>query len=98
MAGDGDYGCDFGDAKALTDEFGGYEASCSGDDELHRLKLFLLIRYRFSRSKGQKVRNRREDSLCIFWVSQIDGILVTSKYMRLDRSSLIAHLKSGTVH
>ena len=53
MAGDGDYGGDFGDAEALTDEFGGYEAGRSGDDELHRFGN-LLVDNRFSELRRGK--------------------------------------------
>ena len=34
-AGEGDYGCDFGDTEALTDDFGGDKAGGTGDDKLH---------------------------------------------------------------
>lgn len=80
MAGDGDYGGDFGDTEALTDEFGGYEAGRSGDDELHRLKIFLSVTAFHGRKGGKCVMEQM--IICVLF-SCTDGILVRlSFYMR----------------
>ena len=66
MAGDCDYGGDFGDAEALTDEFGGYEAGRSGDDELHCLKCSCWLPL-FKVERGS-VRNGIEDKvICVLF-------------------------------
>ena len=66
MAGECDYGGDFGDAEALTDEFGGYEAGRSGDDELHGLSSSCWLP--LLKAERGNVRNGTEDmTICVLY-------------------------------